>query len=120
MPSAELSVDQSQQISDPYLVLQIDRRADDAAIKKAYFQLVRQYPPEREPAKFQQIRAAYEQLRTPAKRALIDLFLLQPPPDLPNRRRPSYDLALHVEDLMLMTIEMVATPMEDEFDKELG
>lgn len=115
MPSAANSASQEPQISDPYIVLQLDRRADDAAIKKAYFQLVRQYPPEREPEMFQQIRAAYEKLRTPARRALVDLFLLQPPPDLPSRRRPSYDLAVHVEDLMLLTVEMVATPMEDDF-----
>lgn len=115
MPSADTSVDQGANVSDPYLILQLDRRASDAEIKRAYFQLVRQYPPEREPEKFQQVRAAYEQLRTPHKRALVDLFLLQPPPDLPNRRRPNYDLSVHVEDLMLMTVEMVATPMENDF-----
>lgn len=120
MPSAEASVNQLLQVSDPYLVLQIDRRATDAEIKRAYFQLVRQYPPEREPEQFQKIRAAYEQLRTTAKRALVDLFLLQPPPDLPNRRRPSYDLAVHEEDLMLMTVEIVATPMENDFDQSLA
>ena len=49
---------------DPYVVLQIDRRADESAIKKAYFRLVRQYPPEQEPEKFQEIRVAYELLRS--------------------------------------------------------
>ncbi len=115
MPSAEDLNKHEISVSDPYLILQLDRRAPDAEIKRAYFQLVRQFPPEREPEKFQQIRAAYEQLRTPQKRALVDLFLLQPPPDLPNRRRPSYDLSIHIEDLMLMTVEVVATPMEKDF-----
>jgi curved DNA-binding protein CbpA len=115
MPSAADFDKQDLTLSDPYLILQLDRRASDAEIKRAYFQLFRQYPPEREAEKFQQIRAAYEQLRTPQKRALVDLFLLQPPPDLPNRRRPSYDLAVHIEDLMLMTVELVATPMEKDF-----
>lgn len=116
MPSAESSVKASKaDAPDPYRALEIDRRATDAEIKRAYFQLVRQFPPEREPAKFQQIRAAYERLRTPESRALIDLFLLQPPPALPSRRRPSYDLSVHAEDLTLLALEWAATPVEEDF-----
>jgi curved DNA-binding protein CbpA len=100
---------------DPYRVLGIDRRASDADIKRAYFQLVRQYPPEQAPEKFQEIRAAYEELRDPARRARIDLFLIQSPPPLPNRRRASYDLSVHWEDLFTLTLEMVATPMQQDF-----
>ena len=100
---------------DPYRVLQIARTASDGEIKRAYFTLVRQFPPEREPVKFQAIRAAYDQLRTPESRARIDLFLLQPPPPLPNRRRPSYDLALHNEDLCLFAVELVATAPAKDF-----
>ncbi|MBP7961052.1 MAG: J domain-containing protein [Caldilineaceae bacterium] len=91
---------------DPYVVLQIDRRADESAIKKAYFRLVRQYPPEQEPEKFQEIRVAYELLRSAESRAKVDLFLLQPPPALPNRRRPTYDLTVHVEDLDQLALEL--------------
>lgn len=100
---------------DPYRVLQIARSASDAEIKRAYFTLVRQFPPEREPVQFQAIRAAYDQLRTPESRARVDLFLLQPPPPLPNRRRPSYDLALHNEDLCLFVVEQVATAPAKDF-----
>ncbi len=96
----------SKPTQDPYAVLQIDRRANDSAIKKAYFGLVRQYPPEQEPEKFQEIRIAYDLLRTPESRATVDLFLLQPPPTLPNRRRPSYDLSVHVEDLDQLALEL--------------
>lgn len=116
MPSAESSVKTANAAApDPYRVLSIDRRASDAEVKRAYFQLVRQFPPEREPEKFQQIRAAYERLRTPESRALIDLFLLQPPPALPGRRRPSYDLRVHEEDLTLLALELAATPVEKDF-----
>ncbi|MEZ4727116.1 MAG: J domain-containing protein [Caldilineaceae bacterium] len=116
MPSAEpFAKAMKADAPDPYLVLGIGRRATDAEIKRAYFQLVRQFPPEREPEKFQQIRAAYERLRTPESRALIDLFLLQPPPDLPNRRRPSYDLSVHQEDLAILALELAATPVEKDF-----
>ena len=101
--------------TNPYLVLGIDRRADEGEVKRAYFQLVRQYPPESAAEKFQEIRAAYEQLRNPESRARIDLFLLQSPPPVPNRRRASYDLSVHSEDLFSLAREMVATPMEKDF-----
>ena len=91
---------------DPYAVLGVERRAGESEIKRAYFRLVREYPPERDPQKFQEIRAAYESLRTPEARALVDLFLLQPPPDLPRRRRPRYDLEVHSEDVVGLALEL--------------
>ncbi len=101
-----MSLTSSKPNVDPYRVLQIERRADESAIKKAYFRLVRQYPPEQEPEKFQEIRIAYDLLRTPESRAKIDLFLLQPPPSLPNRRRPTYDLSVHSADLDKLALEL--------------
>jgi curved DNA-binding protein CbpA len=101
---------------DPYGVLGIERRAPEADIKRAYFQLVRQFPPERSPAKFQEIRAAYELLRDPERRAQIDLFLLQPPPPLPRRRSPSYDLTVHPQDLIALLVDAVTPPLDGDFE----
>jgi curved DNA-binding protein CbpA len=105
----------SKPLRDPYGVLGVDRQASEAEIKGAYFQLVRQFPPEREPEKFRQVRTAYEQLRDPESRARIALFLLQPPPALPNRRRSGYDLSVHAEDLLTLAMELVRTPMQQDF-----
>ena len=105
----------SQPVRDPYGVLGLDRQASEAEIKRAYFQLVRQFPPEREPEKFRDIRTAYEQLRDAESRAQITLFLLQPPPPLPNRRRPSYDLSVHADDLLTLAMELVRTSMQHDF-----
>jgi len=105
----------SQPVRDPYGVLGLDRQASEAEIKRAYFQRVRQFPPEREPEKFRDIRTAYEQLRDAESRARIALFLLQPPPALPNRRRPSYDLSVHTDDLLTLAMELVRTPMQHDF-----
>ena len=105
----------SQPSRDPYSVLGLSRQADDEDIKRAYFQLVRQFPPEREPEKFRDIRTAYEQLRDAESRAQIALFLLQPPLPLPNRRRPSYDLSVHADDLLTLAMELVRTPMQHDF-----
>ena len=79
---------------DPYSVLGLSRQAGDEDIKRAYFQLVRQFSPERAPEKFREIRTAYEQLRDPENRARLGLFLVQLPPPLPKHRRPSYDLSV--------------------------
>ena len=102
-------------MTDPYDVLGLDRQADDVAIRRAYAQLVRQFPPEREPEAFRNIRAAYERLRDPESRARLSLFLLQPPPPLPSRRRVSYDLGVHAEDLLTLAVEQVRIPMEQDF-----
>ena len=46
-----------------YQTLGLEPDADAAAVKKAYFRLVRLHPPEKEPEKFQEIRQAYEALK---------------------------------------------------------
>lgn len=88
--------------SDPYVVLGLTRQATALDIKKAYFVLVRMYPPERDPHGFQRIRAAYDALRTPIARAETDRQLTQaPPPYVPPRRLPPPDLAVRLEDRWL-------------------
>jgi curved DNA-binding protein CbpA len=91
---------------DPYAVLGIERTSDEAAIKRAYFRLVREYPPERAPEKFQELRAAYDQVRTAEARSQTDLFLLQPPPPLPRRRKLTGDLDVHEEDILALALEL--------------
>ncbi len=62
---------------DPYAVLGIEHTASTEEVKKAYFALVRQHPPEKDPAAFKRIRAAYEQLRDPVQRQETDLLRWQ-------------------------------------------
>lgn len=91
---------------DPYAVLGVERTSDEAAIKRAYFKLVREHPPEREPEKFQEIREAYEQVRTAEARSQTDLFLLQLPPSLPRRRKSSYNLDVQSADIIELALEL--------------
>jgi curved DNA-binding protein CbpA len=89
--------------SDPYAVLGLMRGASPREIKRAYFELVRQYPPEQQPDTFKIIRAAYEKLRTAEVKAETDLFLFQPPPQWePRKRRKKLDLEVHAEDVWLL------------------
>ena len=45
-----------------YEILGIEQGADEKTIKRAYFKLIRTYSPEKDPERFQEIRAAYERL----------------------------------------------------------
>ncbi|MGB0385348.1 MAG: J domain-containing protein [Ardenticatenaceae bacterium] len=103
-------------IADPYAILGVARRADEKAIKRAYFKKVRQFPPEKAPEQFKEIRGAYDQLRNAERRAQVDLFLLQPPPTTPNRRRPSYDLNVHKEDIIRLALELAVGQLSIEAD----
>lgn len=71
-------------MNDPYLILGLleqktDVSLDDKAVKAAYMQLLKRYPPEREPERFMQIRKAFEQLETHKKRLKYDLLDITPP-----------------------------------------
>lgn len=50
--------------TDPFSVLGLDENVGDDEIKRRYLALVREFPPDLEPERFQAHRAAYEALRT--------------------------------------------------------
>lgn len=45
--------------------LGVSSNADEAEIRGRYLQLVREFPPDRAPERFAEIRAAYDELRDP-------------------------------------------------------
>jgi tetratricopeptide (TPR) repeat protein len=53
-------------------VLRIERTADERAIKKAYFTLIREFPPDKAPEEFKKLREAYEVLSDPVARQRFD------------------------------------------------
>ncbi len=61
-------------MSDPFSLLKVSETADDQAIRKAYLKQVKQFPPEQEPEKFQQIRAAYDRIKNERSRLAFRLF----------------------------------------------
>ena len=61
-------------MSDPYQILNLPRSADEAQIRRRYLELVRQFPPDREPEQSAAIRAAYESVRDPLQRLQNKLF----------------------------------------------
>jgi curved DNA-binding protein CbpA len=62
-----------------YETLGVAKTAADGEIKRAYFNLVRKYQPDRFPEEFKEIRSAYETLMDGAKRAEYDAIGDLPP-----------------------------------------
>lgn len=60
---------------DPFTALGVNETADDATIRARYLALVRDFPPDREPERFQEYRAAYEALIDERKR--LEALLLR-------------------------------------------
>ncbi len=87
------------QSSDPYEVLGLEAGSSTRVIKKAYFSLVRDYPPEDQPDAFKIIRSAYERLRDPTTKAELDLFRIQSPDEWqPRKRRRKFKLDFDAND----------------------
>jgi curved DNA-binding protein CbpA len=57
-----------------FYVLDLPEDTTDEAVEARYQALVRQYPPDQHPQRFQQIRQAYETLKTPRGRVAEQLF----------------------------------------------
>ena len=66
---------------DNYKILGISENADKKEIKRAYFKLVRQYSPEKDPQRFQEIREAYESLMAANDQNADTAFQLHFPTD---------------------------------------
>lgn len=97
---------------NPYEVLGVKRDASETEIKRAYFALVRDHPPERDPEGFKRIRAAYERLRG-AERARTDVLLVVADPvslDVAGLRLPGSDFAVTIEMMKedLLALEALA------------
>ena len=100
-------------MSNPYQILEIPKSATQEEIKKAYFGLIKKYPPEKEPEKFKTIRAAYDSLKTPIKKAEADLFIFKEPEEdfeFPDDMKQVYSSEINTEDILEIFVEKVYCP----------
>lgn len=68
----------------PFQVLGLPYDATESVIRARYLELVKRYPPDREPEHFRKIQAAYESARDP-------LLLAQQMLEMPAEGRPQWD-----------------------------
>jgi curved DNA-binding protein CbpA len=61
-------------LENPFDILRASAAADDAAIHAAYVAAVRRHPPDRDPAGFKRVRAAYDLLKNKDERLSLRLF----------------------------------------------
>jgi len=73
---------------DPFTVLGVAEDADDAEIRRRYLALVRDFPPDRDPDRFREYRAAYDALSDERKRRCPGCAPPPCTPPLPGRRGP--------------------------------
>lgn len=73
----------NESIDDPFEVLGISRDASEESIRATYLELVKKFPPERDPEKFRQIQAAYAAAKDPLQLAQRLLDSLDPD-DIPE------------------------------------
>ncbi len=63
----------------PYDILEVSETSSNSEIKKAYLTKVRQFPPERFPEMFQQVRTAFELIQSEDDRLSYAMFHCQMP-----------------------------------------
>ena len=61
-------------MSDPHEVLGLPHDACEEATRQRYLELVRQFPPDRAPERFAAIRAAFDEVRDPARHLEAQVF----------------------------------------------
>jgi curved DNA-binding protein CbpA len=48
---------------NPFYVLKVFHTSTDEEVRNAYISLIREYPPDRSPEKFQEVREAFEEIK---------------------------------------------------------
>ncbi|MBF0165741.1 MAG: DnaJ domain-containing protein [Magnetococcales bacterium] len=70
-------------MNDPFALLGVAEDADDETVRKAYLHLVRIHSPDKDAARFQEIRAAYENIAQASDRLSHRLFEAPKPDPVP-------------------------------------
>jgi hypothetical protein len=68
--------------TDPFEILKLPRDANETEIRARYLDLVKKFPPETDPDKFREVRAAYEAIKDPL--AIARRLLIPPGDEIPE------------------------------------
>ena len=78
--------------NDPFSVLGLPREASEEEIRARYLELVKQFPPDRAPDRFREIRASFDAAKDPL---VIARRLIEPPN--PDEEPPSWEAAIEAQ-----------------------
>jgi DnaJ-class molecular chaperone len=87
---------------DAYETLGLPNDADEAQVRTRYLELVREFPPDRAPERFAEIRAAFDHLRNPLVQLERRLFSLS-----------THDSLAALEGDILTRLRIVKLPIAD-------
>ena len=107
-------------MENPYAVLGIPKSASPDEVKRAYFELIRKHPPEKDPEGFKRIRIAYDSLRDADKRSQTDLFLFNDPYgefSVQRGDRQKYERDIHLKTLLSLLSDLGRTDFSDDFNE---
>lgn len=68
----------------PYETLEVAEDANQKEIKRCYHRKIREYPPEKQPAKFQEVVKSYQLVKNETERARLRVFGM--PGDIKKRK----------------------------------
>jgi DnaJ-class molecular chaperone len=83
-------------MTDAHETLGLPSTATEAEIRSRYLQLVREFPPDRAPERFAEIRAAFDELRNPVvqlERKVFSLYTTDSLVELQNELRARLKIA---------------------------
>jgi len=66
-------------LNDPYIILELNRKASDEDVRKTYLKAIQLCPPEKDADGFQRIKVAYDAVKTKQQRIEFDLFNYETP-----------------------------------------
>ena len=105
-------VDTKNSMMNPFDVLSVDESASDADVKKAYFQMVRQFTPEKHAERFKQIREAYDLLKDPSRRLEAEVFSFMKPSSAPDSEDIELPPIQLNSDVFLAWVKQTLTDLE--------
>ena len=105
-------MDTKNSMLNPFDVLNVDEDASDADVKKAYFQMVRQFTPEKHAERFKQIREAYDLLKDPSQRLEAEVFSFMKPSITPDSAVASTPPIQLDGDVFLAWVKQTLTDLE--------
>lgn len=106
-------------MESPYAVLGIQKNASPDEVKKAYFELIRKHPPEKDPQGFKRIRVAYDSLRDADKRSQTDLFLFNDPYgefNIQRRDGQKYEKDIHIKTFIYLFSDLGRIDFSEDFN----